>query len=206
MARPGKNRTDNIRRTIAAEAARIIAEHGISDFGMAKRKAADRLGVSDQRILPRNSEIEIALHEHLRLFQSHKLDDRLSRLRRIALSAMRMFQDFEPRLVGSVLSGTATAHSDINLHVFTDTPERIAMRLMNKGIHYRDDERRVRMMTDQTELFPAYLFDVNEISIDATVFPSSGLRHSPCSPVDGKSMPRATIGDVEKLLHGLLNV
>ncbi len=178
-----------------------MAEHGISDFGMAKRKAADRLGVSDQRILPRNSEIEIALHEHLRLFQSHKHDDRLSRLRRIALSAMRMFQDFEPRLVGSVLSGTATAHSDINLHVFTDTPENIAMRPMNKRIHYRDDERRVRIKSDQTELFPAYLFDVNEVSIDATVFPGSGLRHSPCSPVDGKSMLRATIGDVEKLLH-----
>ena len=205
MARPGKSRTDNLRRTIAAEAARIMAEHGISDYGMAKRKAADRLGVSDQHILPRNVEIESALHEHLHLFESHKHDDRLEKLRRVAISAMRMFQDFEPRLVGSVLSGTATAHSDINLHVFTDTPEHIAMCLMNHGIPYRDDERRVRTMADQIELIPAYVFDANEVGIDATVFPGSGLRRSPCSPIDGKPMHRAAIDDVRTLLNDRSN-
>ncbi len=178
-----------------------MAEHGISDYGMAKRKAADRLGVSNQRILPRNIEIESALHEHLRLFESHTHDERLDSLRRVAVSAMRMFRDFEPRLVGSVLNGSATAHSDINLHVFTDTPEHIAMCLMNHGIPYRDDERRVRTMSDQTELYPAFVFDASEISIDTTVFPGSGLRRSPCSPIDGKPMPRAALDDVQKLLN-----
>lgn len=202
MAKTGKGRADNIRRAIAVEAARIMAEQGITDYGMAKRKAADRLAVSDQRILPRNVEIESALHQHLRLFDSDAHGDRLDRLRRAALSAMNMFRDFEPRLVGSVLSGTATAHSDINLHVFTDTPEQIALCLMDRGIPYRDDERRVRINSDQAELLPAFVFDSEDIGIDATVFPASGLRRSPHSPIDGKPMPRADIGEVQKLLNG----
>ena len=40
-------RGDNLRRALAQEAARIMAEHGIRDFLVAKRKAAERFGVSD---------------------------------------------------------------------------------------------------------------------------------------------------------------
>ena len=37
-------RADNMRRLVANEAARIMAEQGIEDFLAAKRKAAERLG------------------------------------------------------------------------------------------------------------------------------------------------------------------
>ena len=40
-------RGDNLRRALAQEAARIMAEHGIRDFLVAKRKAAERFGVTD---------------------------------------------------------------------------------------------------------------------------------------------------------------
>ncbi len=43
-----------------------MAEHGIEDFLQAKRKAADRLGVNDVAVLPKNVEIEAALREHQR--------------------------------------------------------------------------------------------------------------------------------------------
>jgi hypothetical protein len=45
-----------------------MAEHGIGDFLQAKRKAADRLGVHDVAVLPKNVEIEAALRERQRLF------------------------------------------------------------------------------------------------------------------------------------------
>jgi len=33
---------------------------------------------------------------------------------------MRYLREFEPRLVGAVLSGTATEHSEVQLHLFAD--------------------------------------------------------------------------------------
>ena len=61
-------RTENLRRALAQEAARVMAEHGIRDFLFAKRKAAERFGVTDNAVLPKNTEIEDALAEYQRLF------------------------------------------------------------------------------------------------------------------------------------------
>jgi hypothetical protein len=61
-------RAENLRRALAQEAARVMAEHGIRDFLFAKRKAAERFGVVDGSVLPRNTEIEEALQEYQRLF------------------------------------------------------------------------------------------------------------------------------------------
>ena len=61
MAKKYSQRAEDLRRALAQEAARIMAEHGIEDFLQAKRKAADRLGVNDVAVLPKNVEIEAAL-------------------------------------------------------------------------------------------------------------------------------------------------
>jgi len=51
-----------------------MAEHGIRDFLIAKRKAAERMGVADMAaVLPRNVEIEQALAEYQRLFGGEAL-------------------------------------------------------------------------------------------------------------------------------------
>ena len=52
------NRQTDMRARIAAAAARLMAEDGIDDFALAKRKAARQLGASDTESLPRNDEIE----------------------------------------------------------------------------------------------------------------------------------------------------
>ena len=57
-----------LRQAVAEEAARVMSEQGIDDFLFAKRKAAERLGVVDAAILPRNTEIEAALFARQRLF------------------------------------------------------------------------------------------------------------------------------------------
>src|SRR5450755_4279257 len=58
----------HLRHALAQEAARVMAEHGIRDFLVAKRKAAERFGVTDGAVLPKNTEIEMALVEYQRLF------------------------------------------------------------------------------------------------------------------------------------------
>src|SRR5690606_24817162 len=101
---------------------------------LAKRKAAERLGATDLAVLPRNVEIEEALAEHHRLFGAHTHEITLRASRRAAEQAMQLLAPFEPRLVGGVLSGTASAHSEVNLHIFADNAESVSLALMDRGI------------------------------------------------------------------------
>ena len=134
MSKRINQRAEQLRRALALEAARIMSEQGIDDFRLAKRKAAERLGATDISVLPKNTEIEAALVERQRLFEADTHSSVLKSARRTALQAMRLLKQFEPRLVGPVLSGTASAHSEINLHLFTDGAETVALHLMEHSI------------------------------------------------------------------------
>jgi hypothetical protein len=189
-----------MRLRLAQEAARIIEEEGIRDFHSAKRKAAAHLGATDTRNMPSNTEIEQALIEYQRLFKSATQPNHLRELRQAALHALRFFTRFHPRLVGSVLSGTANAHSDVNLHLFTDVPEDVAVFLMQEGIPYDTGERRLRLSNGDSANYPVYRFLAGDTRLDLTVFPIDGERQAPRSPVDGKPMRRAGLAAVEELL------
>lgn len=203
MSRQRPNpRAELMRLAVAEEAARVMAEQGIDDFLFAKRKAAERLGVVDAAILPRNTEIEAALFARQRLFSGGRHETTLAALRRSALQAMRLVADFEPRLVGPVLTGTASPHSEINLHLFAETPELLAILLVDRGVPHEALERRVKFERDRMVTYPAFRFVAGEHTVDAVVFPLDGIRQSPCSPVDGKPMRRASAAEVEGLLEG----
>jgi len=190
-----------MRERIAQEAARLMVEEGIRDYYAAKRKAASRLGAPDTRNMPRNTEIEAALQSYQKLFYSSEQTARLNELRAHALEAMRFFTQFEPRLVGPVLSGSAGAFSDINLHLFADTPEDVNLFLMENRVPFEADMRRLRMSRDRSIDYPVLRFVAGEATIDAVVFPRDGLRQSPCSPLDGKPMQRANLDSVVRLLE-----
>jgi hypothetical protein len=194
-------RGENLRRALAQEAARLMAEHGIQDFGVAKRKAAERLGVTDgAAVLPKNSEIEAALREYQRLFGGASHLKSLRAQRRAALAAMRALREFEPRLVGAVLAGTATLHSDVQLHLFAECAESVALKLLDRGIAHEVTERRVRFDPERIRAFPGVRFQVDDQPIEATVFPPDGIRQAPVSPVDGRPMRRANALEVQALL------
>ena len=191
---------ERARQVLAQEAARIIVEQGIRDFRVAKRKAAERLGMSARGVLPGNPEIERAVGEHLQLFGRESHLDFLQGLRRAALSAMELLAPFGPRLVGPVLSGTAASNSAINLHVFADSFEQVAMTLEEMQVPYRLYERRLKSRRDRAETFAGLRFTHQESAVEATVFPVKGLRQAPISPVDGKPMRRADARAVRDLL------
>jgi len=201
MTKRNPSRTDNLRRALAQEAARIMAEHGIRDFLVAKRKAAERLGVDDgSAVLPKNVEIETALAEYQRLFGGETHVETLHAQRLAALHAMRYLREFEPRLVGGVLSGTATEHSEIQLHLFADYAEAVTMKLVDAGIPHEVTEKRVKMNSEWVLPCPGVRFEIDDLAVEATVFPTDGIRQSPVSPVDGKPMRRANAFEVEALL------
>ena len=203
MSKKSNPRADHLRRALAQEAARLMAEQGIDDFLLAKRKAAERLGAADISVLPRNTEIEAALAEYHRLFDNHTHTAALTELRRTALKTMALFEGFEPRLVGPVLSGTASAHSEINLHVFADRAESVSLRLLERDIPHQSAERRLRYDPDRIVPYPAFRFVAGHQPIDVVVFPVDGIRQAPSSPVDGKPMRRGDAAEVRSLLLGV---
>jgi len=200
MTRRNDSVGDRARLVLAQEAARIIVEQGIVDFRVAKTKAAERLGMSARGALPGNGEIEAAVSEHLLLFGGESHTEHLQVLRRSAITAMKLLSQFEPRLVGPVLQGTAGESATINLHVFTDTPELVAFRLDEVALPYKAFERRLKSRRDRVNSYAGFRFVQDDWWVEATVFPIDGMRQAPISPVDGKPMKRANQSAVENLL------
>jgi hypothetical protein len=200
-ARYAQTRAHEQRRRIAVEAARLIAEGGLRDYRQAKLKAASRLGITDDLSLPKNGEIEDALREHQRLFRSDQ-PETLQQLREAAVEAMRFFADFEPRLVGPVLEGTADEHSAVCLHLHDDGADRVAVFLQEKGIPYEERTRRMRVERDVTADVPVFVFSAGDSAIDITVLPYDRLRQAPLDRIDEKPMRRANLAAVEELVRG----
>jgi predicted nucleotidyltransferase len=200
MGRKNNNGLERARQLVAQETARIIVNHGIRDYGAAKIKAAERLGLSARGSLPGNTEIERAIEEHHQLFGGESHADLLRSMRESALSAMEALSRFTPRLVGPVLSGTADENSAVNLHVFADSAEAVAMQLDEFDIQYRPYERRLRIRHGQTDIFAGFEFRHKATVFQATVFPIDGIRQAPLSPIDGKPMERADARRVGELL------
>lgn len=193
-------RAENLRRALAQEAARVMAEHGVRDFLFAKRKAAERFGVVDGAVLPRNSEIEDALAEYQRLFGGEEHIESLYAQRLAAVEAMRALERFQPRLVGPVLNGTATEHAHVQIHVFADRAETVAFALMDQGVPYEMGEKRLKLNAERVLLQPVLEIEIDAQPIEIVVFPVDGIRQAPASPVDGRPMRRADLAEVEALL------
>lgn len=181
------------RRTICEEAARIMIDHGISDYGFAKKKAVQRLGMSPRRTdLPSNRELADAVRVRLRLFDGDGANDRYrTRLDR-AVEIMGLFSEFRPRLVGSLLEGIATAHGAVELHLFCDAPEQVIARLQEMCLPHRPYDKRVRFPSDRYEQVPGFVFEWKNSPFDVLVFKYHRIRQAPVCPVEGRPMRRAS--------------
>lgn len=205
MAKKISQGDDRQRLLLAQEAARIIVDQGLRDYRAAKIKAAERLGLGDRRSLPGNAEIEAAVGEHLQLFGRESHASLLRTMREAAVSAMQFLSAWTPRLVGPVLNGTADANSAVNLHVFADSAEAVAMHLGDNGIGYRAYERRLKSQRKRkaaATTYAGFRFHHGQATVEATVFPVDGIRQAPLSPIDGRPMQRADLETVRALLAG----
>lgn len=189
-----------MRARVADEAARIMIEQGVRDFATAKRKAVERLRLGTQGALPSNAMIEERLAERQRIFEAGQHTDRLADKRRTALAVMSVLADFQPRLVGTVLNGTATLNCAVELHAFSDEAELVAFELARNGWYTRSAERRCRRSRTEIVRVPAYRFAVDGHDLLVEVHPSDGIRQAPLSPVDQRPMRRANMKTVEALL------
>jgi hypothetical protein len=193
--------SSELRLELAEEAARLMVEHGIQDFALAKRKAAERLGVrAGAGALPSNAQIQERVVERQRLFEPDGRDERLVKLRSVATGVMEVLDEFRPKLVGAVLDGTATLNTAIELHVFSDSPEAVAAALEAQGFRLHDSQRRYRFGREAIEQIPGFELVVDDEELQVMVFRERGSSHSPLSPIDGKPMRRASRSAVMALL------
>ena len=199
MAREPQNRQGNLRERIAHLAARIMAEDGIDDFGYAKRKAARQAGAHDMRAMPDNEEIERALATYRELYQQDEHGPLLAELRRSALEVMRILSQFNPHLVGPVLSGVAGKHSAIDLHLFADSGKDFEIYLLNRNVRYKAAQIRV-FVNHSERLVPVYSFVHRDTDVRAIVLDNIDLRYPLKSSPAGRPVERASITSVESLI------
>ncbi len=125
------------RARIAQAAAKLIAEHGIADWSLAKRKAARQLMLPERSALPGDDEVEVALVDYHALFGGAAHVAQLRAQREEALRWMQRLATFAPALVGGVAAGWATAHSDIQIDLVAENEKSVELALLNAGVSYR---------------------------------------------------------------------
>lgn len=178
-----------MRIRIAQLAAQLMAEHGIHDYGLAKRKAARQLGAPDSHSLPGNDEIDAALKDYQALYQADAHSDHMAALRWQALAVMQALARFEPVLVGGVANGTATQHAAIEIELQADSGKDFEQYLLNQGIAFR-----VRDKAEQS----AYLLYSDPADVWIRLMP---LRHRQTSPRQrGDHQQRLSLEQLEHLL------
>lgn len=199
MSGKHSNKELHMRQRLAQEAARIILDSGLRDFRYAKQKAAEHLNAADTRNLPNNIEIEQAIEEYQRLFKSNTQPRHLKHLRQTALDAMRFFDEFSPRVVGPVVTGSADEHSAVCLHLFADNHESIDIKLIDHNIPYEIVNKRIHWHNDTYETLIAYTFFVDDVRIETLVL-NHKQRQAPLSPVNGRPYQRLNYKQLESLL------
>ena len=143
------------RLRVAQVAARLIVEHGLTDWTLARRKAARQLMLPDTTAMPSNDEIEVALAEHHALFGGDAHAASLRSMRAHALQWMDRLAAWHPLLVGGVAAGWATEHSDIRLEIVADDPKAVEIELAGRDVMYaalpaREGDAGTQLMIEST--------------------------------------------------------
>jgi hypothetical protein len=193
-------RNDKLRQAIALEAARLMYERVESEYYTAKRKAAKRLcrrGVKPED-LPSNAEIRDQIQVFARIHEGDRRTQHLRDMRLEALRLMRLLRAYKPRLIGSVMTGHVRKGSDIDIHVFTDSPGLIADALEQEGFQF-DLERKQIVKHNEARVF-THIHVHDHFNFELTVYPEDKAHYVFRSSVTGQPIERASIRELEELL------
>jgi hypothetical protein len=171
-----------------------MAQDGITDMGLAKRKAARQLGQADSALLPDDAEVEAELRLYQALYQGDVQPARLRFLREEAVRSMQMFACFNPYLTGSVLDGTAGEHSAIDLLLFADSAKDVEIFLLDHNIAFEHVEPR----NDKAEA--VLRLNAPDADIHLIVFPHHLERHH-FRHRDGRPRERLRLDGLKQLLE-----
>src|SRR5919109_1253466 len=115
-----------------------------------------------------------------------------------ALRLMRILAAFRPRLIGSVMTGHVRKGSDIDIHVFTDSPALLTDVLKNAGYQF-DLERKQIVKHGEARTF-THVHIHDRFPFELTVYPEDKVHYVFRSSITGKAIERASIAELEELL------
>jgi len=198
----------HIRQLVAQQAARMMAEDGISDYAYAKKKAGRQLGALENSSLPSNAEIEEELKRYNALFLSEEQPENLRELRKNALYTMQLLEKFNPHLTGAVLDGTAGLLSETHIHLFADSIKEVEMFLLNAQIPFDVNEKSYRIMNDGKrdkkgdgrKTVPVFTLETETGLIKLSVFEVDDIRVPTKRATDGGNADRVNIEGLRSLL------
>jgi predicted nucleotidyltransferase len=183
-------------KRIALEAARLLANGVETEYLHAKQTALLSLGLSSQTRLPSNRKINDCVGMLTReQLGSEEVDRRIAEMRDIAIEVMTVLTDFDPFLIGSVLTGKIKKTSDIDLHAYCDDPDLLLAYLEDFG--YRDLQ--VEHVENRKGRFVHLKWEERDYPVEVTVYSWSWRDVVMYSSVTGKPMKRADLQTVQKL-------
>jgi hypothetical protein len=211
MAKEMEGRQNQLRQLIAQQAARMMAEDGISDYAFAKKKAGRQLGVVDMNCLPTNAEIAHEIKLFHEIYHADDQPEALKQLRNDALTVMQILEKFNPHLTGTVLDGTAGLHAETHIHLFADSLKDVEMFLLNSQIPYETTEKSFRVNNDKRSFkkgsdrkkVPVFTLEGPNGMIKLSVFEIDDLRLPTKHSAGGGNAGRANTEAVMTLIQGL---
>ena len=115
-----------------------------------------------------------------------------------ALRLMRLLRPFRPRLIGSVMTGHVRKGSDIDLHVFSDSPGLVTDLLEQEGYQF-DVERKQVVKHGEARVF-THIHVHDRFNFELTVYAEDKAHYVFKSSITGKAIERASIRELEELL------
>lgn len=188
-----------IRMLLIREAARLMVEEHVTQYLDAKKLAAKRLFGKPLKNLPSNKEVADAVYQMNHLLNTEVLDQQLYEMRLIAAKVMKELNDFSPRLIGSVSTGSIRESSDIDIHVFVDHVESLLIYLDHLGWRYEKTLVTIQQNGVLHDYHHVYLW--LDYPIELSVYPTLEIRKTTRSSIDGKPSKRLSLSKVVALLE-----
>jgi len=176
-----------------------MAEDGVDNFALAKRKAARQLGAQDARALPNNEEVELELRAYQSLFQGEEQRARIRYLRSRALGAMRTLAEFRPYLAGAVLKGTAGRYSEIDLQLFTDDSKAVELFLLGRNMPYEVSEQR-HFVGDREKAVSVLRLEWKGVTFNVAIYAGNDERGALKASICGRPIERASTEALEQMV------
>jgi predicted HD phosphohydrolase/predicted nucleotidyltransferase len=193
---------ERIRRQVAFLAAQMMYHRTETEYFTAKRKAARQLGVEYRHRpgdLPSNREIRDQIQAMARMHEGPKRLENLRDMRLDGLRLMRILARFRPRLIGSVRSGHVRKGSDIDIHIFSDNLALVTDTLLEYGLEYDVEHKRIVKYGEERVFTHIHIRDRHNFEL--TLYPEDKLSYVFKSSITGKAIERASIAELEALLH-----
>tara|TARA_B100000768_G_C11266793_1_gene371497 strand:- start:427 stop:1029 length:603 start_codon:yes stop_codon:yes gene_type:complete len=182
---------NNNRLIVAARAAEIMMEEGITDYLFAKRKAAKYLGLLSSDKLPSNHEIDLALKDYQNIFQEEVDSEIIVKIKNEALTIMTLFKDFNPHLTGQLLDGLIPRFPKIQISLFTDNMKEVEYILLNKNIAFdvKDKIYQEKLSKKKsTKIIPAFIIEGLWFPIELKVYFENDMRGKKKNLLSNKGM------------------